>query len=87
MRPIFLSENVGVSLHLSSVLLLYLDVYPFFWHQEWLTEGTADLTGLNYAVFGLGNKTYEHFNAMGKYVDKRLEELGATRVYDLGLGE
>ena len=52
-----------------------------------MTEGTADLTGLNYAVFGLGNKTYEHFNAMGKYVDKRLEELGATRVYDLGLGE
>ena len=38
-------------------------------------------------VFALGNKTYEHFNAMGKYVDKRLEELGATRVYDLGLGE
>merc|ERR1711990_1089300 len=30
--------------------------------KEWLTEGTTDLTGLNYAVFGLGNKTYEHFN-------------------------
>jgi NADPH-ferrihemoprotein reductase len=42
---------------------------------------------LNYAVFGLGNKTYEHFNAMGKYVDKRLEELGANRIYDLGLGD
>ena len=52
-----------------------------------MTEGSCDLTGLNYAVFGLGNKTYEHFNAMGKYVDKRLEELGATRIYDLGLGK
>jgi len=55
--------------------------------KEWLDEGTSDLTGLNYAVFGLGNKTYEHYNAMGKYVDKRLEELGATRVYELGLGD
>lgn len=38
-------------------------------------------------VFSLGNKTYEHYNAMGKYVDKRLEELGAKRIFDLGLGD
>lgn len=38
-------------------------------------------------VFGLGNKTYEHYNEMGKYVDTRLEKLGATRVYELGLGD
>ncbi|KAL1140084.1 hypothetical protein AAG570_000016 [Ranatra chinensis] len=54
---------------------------------EWLQNGEADLTGLNYAVFGLGNKTYEHYNEVGKYVDHRLEELGATRVYELGLGD
>ena len=38
-------------------------------------------------MFALGNKTYEHYNAMGIFVDKRLEELGGTRVYDLGLGD
>lgn len=38
-------------------------------------------------VFGLGNKTYEHFNAMGKYVDQRLEQLGAQRIFELGLGD
>ncbi|KAL2096336.1 hypothetical protein ACEWY4_008484 [Coilia grayii] len=54
---------------------------------DWLQEGEADLDGLNFAVFGLGNKTYEHYNAMGKYVDKRLEELGAKRVFDLGMGD
>jgi len=54
---------------------------------DWLQEGTSDLSGLNYAVFGLGNKTYEHYNSMGKYVDKRLEELNATRVFELGLGD
>ena len=40
-----------------------------------------------FQVFGLGNKTYEHYNKMGIYVDKRLEELGATRVYECGLGD
>lgn len=42
---------------------------------------------MRYAVFGLGNKTYEHFNAMGIYVDKRLEELGAKRIHKIGLGD
>ena len=54
---------------------------------EWLQNGDADFAGLNYAVFGLGNKTYEHYNEVAKYVDKRLEELGATRVFELGLGD
>lgn len=54
---------------------------------QWLQAGESDLSGLNYAVFGLGNKTYEHYNSMGKYVDSRLEELGATRVFELGLGD
>ncbi|XP_066998024.1 NADPH--cytochrome P450 reductase isoform X2 [Anabrus simplex] len=54
---------------------------------EWLQNGDTDFTGLNYAVFGLGNKTYEHYNEVAKYVDRRLEELGATRVYELGMGD
>ncbi|KAL4647662.1 NADPH-cytochrome P450 reductase-like [Arapaima gigas] len=54
---------------------------------DWLQEGDTHLDGVNYTVFALGNKTYEHYNAMGKYVDKRLEELGAKRIFDLGLGD
>ncbi|KAL0132349.1 hypothetical protein PUN28_000258 [Cardiocondyla obscurior] len=54
---------------------------------DWLKNGDGDLTGLNYAVFGLGNKTYEHYNEIGIYVDHRLEQLGATRVCELGLGD
>jgi len=53
---------------------------------EWLHE-EQDLTGLNFAVFGLGNKTYEHYNSMGRYFDKRLEELGAYRVCEKGEGD
>lgn len=44
-------------------------------------------TGVYFQVFGLGNKTYEHYNKVAIYVDKRLEELGATRVFELGLGD
>ncbi|KAA0701679.1 NADPH--cytochrome P450 reductase [Triplophysa tibetana] len=54
---------------------------------DWLQECDADLCGFNYTVFALGNKTYEHYNAMGKYVDKRLAELGAHRIFDLGMGD
>ncbi len=38
-------------------------------------------------MFGLGNKTYEHFNEMGIFTDKRLEEVGARRIHKLGLGD
>ena len=41
----------------------------------------------SYTVFGLGNKTYEQFNAMARLVDSRLLELGATRVYEEGEGD
>ncbi|XP_062329842.1 P450 (cytochrome) oxidoreductase b [Osmerus eperlanus] len=54
---------------------------------DWLQEADDSLNGVNYTVFALGNKTYEHYNAMGKYVDKRMEELGAQRVFDLGMGD
>ncbi|XP_030632713.1 P450 (cytochrome) oxidoreductase b [Chanos chanos] len=54
---------------------------------DWLQEGDAELGGIKYTVFALGNKTYEHYNAMGKYVDKRLAELGAQRIFDLGMGD
>uniref|UniRef100_A0A915D1C9 NADPH--hemoprotein reductase n=1 Tax=Ditylenchus dipsaci TaxID=166011 RepID=A0A915D1C9_9BILA len=54
---------------------------------EFLTNNDCDLTGLQYAVFGLGNKTYEHYNEVGKFMDKRLEELGAKRAFELGLGD
>lgn len=53
--------------------------------KVWQGPLTADPSSMQ--VFGLGNKTYEHFNAMGKYVDKRLEQLGAQRIFDLGLGD
>lgn len=55
--------------------------------NEKLQDGSINFDGIKYSVFGLGNKTYEHFNAMGKYVDKRLLELGGKRIHELGIGD
>ena len=38
-------------------------------------------------MFALGNKTYEHYNAMGRFVDKRLEEMGGKRIFEKGVGD
>jgi NADPH-ferrihemoprotein reductase len=58
---------------------------------DWLLSADAaagaPLRQLHFAVFGLGNKTYEHYNSVAKNVDRRLGELGATRVVPLGLGD
>lgn len=54
---------------------------------EWLKRGESDLNGLNYAVFGLGNKTYEHYNEVAIYADARLSELNGNRICELGLGD
>lgn len=53
--------------------------------SDWLKEEQS-LDGLNFAVFALGNKTYEHYQAFGRFVNKRLEELGGQRLLEIGEG-
>lgn len=60
------------------------EVYKYFQEEE-LEPGF--LKNMKYVVFGLGNKTYEQYNAVGIFFDKKFEELGATRVFELGLGD
>lgn len=55
--------------------------------DQQLAVAEAGLGGLTFAVFGLGNRQYEHFNAAAKAVDKQLASLGARRLIDLGLGD
>lgn len=45
------------------------------------------LEGVSYAVFGLGNKQYEHFNAIGRRVFKCLGALGASPLIHRGDGD
>ncbi|CAI7859324.1 unnamed protein product [Closterium sp. NIES-53] len=40
-----------------------------------------------YAVFGLGDSAYQHFNAAAKKVDRRMMDLGAVPLLPRGLGD
>lgn len=57
---------------------------------EWLTSEASParvLSHFHYGIFGLGNKTYEQYNAVAKRVDEQLHALGACRIGALGLGD
>ncbi|KAF7553264.1 hypothetical protein G7Z17_g3764 [Cylindrodendrum hubeiense] len=47
----------------------------------------SPLGNLSYVAFGLGNNTYEHYNAVVRNVDKALGELGASRIGEIGEGD
>ncbi|PFH53873.1 hypothetical protein AMATHDRAFT_682 [Amanita thiersii Skay4041] len=51
------------------------------------TNGQHSLSGLKYVVFGLGNRTYEHYNFIGRTVDKLLTQMGAVRIGERGEGD
>ncbi|KAJ1464469.1 flavoprotein-like protein [Baffinella frigidus] len=67
--------------------------------HDWLVseEDEAVLSNLSFAVFGLGNTQYEHFNSFGKAVpplpmrntevDENCGRLGGTRLLNLALGD
>ncbi len=47
----------------------------------------VDWKKVNFAIFGLGNTQYEHYNKTAKDADSLLEKNGAKRIYELGLGD
>ncbi|KAI9144095.1 hypothetical protein BKA69DRAFT_1026013, partial [Paraphysoderma sedebokerense] len=65
--------------------------------HEWLSETAQEnqgaspdelpLKNLHYVAFGLGNKTYEHFNLTIRNVDKWCKALGGTRIGERGEGD
>ena len=47
----------------------------------------CNLQDVTFAIFGLGNKQYEHFCAVGKRVYDAMTTLGATAVVERGEGD
>ena len=50
-------------------------------------SGAASLENLNYVIFSLGNRTYEHFCAIGRTIDSKLTSMGAKRIGERGEGD
>ncbi|TGZ77379.1 hypothetical protein EX30DRAFT_360141 [Ascodesmis nigricans] len=58
-------------------------------NEPMFSEDTSDepLSKLKYVTFGLGNNTYEHYNAMVRRIDSALTKYGAKRVGPAGEGD
>ncbi|CAM8911431.1 unnamed protein product [Rhodiola kirilowii] len=58
---------------------------------KWFSEGGEDrgqwAENLQFGVFGLGNRQYEHFNKIANVVDDNLAEQGGKRLVPVGLGD
>lgn len=52
-------------------------LYKFLFHKK-----APDLSGVSFAVLGLGDSSYPKFNQAAKEFDAQFEKLGATRLYD-----
>ncbi|KAJ6183826.1 hypothetical protein N7519_005127 [Penicillium mononematosum] len=69
-----------------------VEFYQFFTGEDVAFESGASaedkpLSSLKYVTFGLGNNTYEHYNAMVRQVDAALTKLGAQRIGTAGEGD
>jgi len=51
------------------------------------SSGERKLEGMKYVVFALGNKTYEHYNVIGRIIDTELAKMGAIRCGERGEGD
>lgn len=55
---------------------------------DWLKDSSESLDGVTYAIFGCGNRDWAStFQAVPRFVDERLAELGARRLYAHGEGD
>lgn len=69
-----------------------VEFHQFITGEDVTFEGGASadeqpLSSLKYVTFGLGNNTYEHYNAMVRIVDESLTKLGAKRIGPAGMGD
>ncbi|KIW75335.1 hypothetical protein Z517_10076 [Fonsecaea pedrosoi CBS 271.37] len=66
-----------------------VDFWQFITDQNppFASDKETPLSSLKYAMFGLGNSTYEHFNAVVRKVDSCLEAHGASRLCETGEGD
>ncbi|MFI5627046.1 cytochrome P450 [Nocardioides sp. NPDC051685] len=55
---------------------------------DWITNGSPDLAGVKFSVFGCGNHEWvPTFQDFPRFIDNRLDELGATRLHSRGEGD
>jgi MioC protein len=49
-----------------------------------LEAESPDLSGVEYAMFGLGDSSYDNYSQGSEHIDRKFAELGAKRIGDYG---
>eukprot|EP01006_Ploeotia_vitrea_P034594 TRINITY_DN65769_c0_g1_i1.p1 TRINITY_DN65769_c0_g1~~TRINITY_DN65769_c0_g1_i1.p1 ORF type:complete len:134 (+),score=5.49 TRINITY_DN65769_c0_g1_i1:369-770(+) len=55
--------------------------------KELASNEDINLSNVKYAMFGLGDKSYVHFNEAAKVIDDAYKKRGAKEVISMGLGD
>ena len=58
----------------------------FKWIKKTIREKKISFGGMSFAIFGLGDTSYEQYNEMGNYFDESFEKLGGKRLQPAGVG-
>lgn len=85
-RALFLMATYGEGEPTDNATRFYKWIKPEKDEMDSAAEEGA-LSNMEFGVFGLGNRQYEHFNRMGKTTNASLERLGATRVVAYAEGD
>ncbi|KAG2220304.1 hypothetical protein INT45_009937 [Circinella minor] len=64
-----------------------VDFWELLMEEEPQFSENEELKNLRYVMFGLGNKTYEHYNEVARKMDQRFTQLGAQRIGERGEGD
>ena len=56
------------------------------WIKDEVKKGTKIMEGIRFAIFGLGDTSYEQYNAQGIFYQEAFQKLGGIPVHDLGVG-
>ncbi|KAM0426107.1 hypothetical protein ACHAPT_008738 [Fusarium lateritium] len=64
-----------------------IDFYKSITDAAFSDSRNPPLDNLRYIIFGLGNSTYEHYNLMGRSVNRILKSLGAQIIGQPGEGD
>lgn len=86
-RAVLLAATYGEGEPTDNANVLYQTLREKMEDKENNNESDSTFKGMDFCVFGLGNKQYDQYNAMGKFFDEAFDKLGGNRIMKIGTGD
>jgi NADPH-ferrihemoprotein reductase len=85
-RAVLLAATYGEGEPTDNANLLYQTLREMMLDKE-NNNHSDTFKGMDFCVFGLGNRQYDHYNAMGIFFDEAFDRLGGNRITKIGMGD